>query len=150
MNTTKPTATASSPTKTETKSLDVKPPVDKTVHREIDKKSFLSHSKGANNAKVEVKTIEIQAKKYKKKAKNVKVKIIRDSFPFPEKDYVILSELKKVCIADGLPVKRGEILRTGLQLLTKLTLPELKLALEKVEKIPARPAKTSKNYVTKH
>jgi hypothetical protein len=78
------------------------------------------------------------------------VKIIRDSFPFPEKDYLILSELKKVCIADGTPVKRGEILRAGLHLLTKLTLPEFKLALDKVEKIPARPAKTSKNYATKH
>ncbi len=145
MNTTNPTTP-----KTEAKPLDVKPSMDKTVHREIDKKSFLSHSKGAKNAKAEVKTIEIGAKKYNKKTKNVKVTIIRDSFPFPEKDYLILSELKTACTADGTPVKRGEILRAGLHLLTKLTLPELKLALGKVEKIPARPAKTSKNYETKH
>lgn len=149
MNTTTPT-TASMTNKTETKPADDKLQARKAVQREIDKKSFLSKSKGAKDNEAAVKTDEIKAKKYKKAKKNLTKKVIRDSFPFPEIEYSILSELKKTCIAEGIQVKRGEILRAGLQLLTHLTLPELKLAIGKVEKIEPKKAKTSKNHVTKH
>jgi hypothetical protein len=142
MNTDNPTTH-----KTETKPVDVKPPMEKPVHREIDKKAFLSKSGADKPHEHNVKTVEIKAKKY---IKNITKKVIRDSFPFPENDYSILLELKNVCIADGTPIKRGEILRAGLHLLTKLSLPEFKLALDKVEKIQPKQAKTSNNQVTKH
>jgi hypothetical protein len=140
----------SRPFKTETNPADDKLQAEKIVHRNIDKKSFLSKSKGAKDNNADVKTDEIEAKKYKKGTKNLANKVIRDSFPFPEIEYSILSELKKTCIAEGMPVKRGDILRAGLQLMTHLALPELKLALEKVKKIEPKQAKTSKNHVTKH
>ena len=145
MNTDNPTTP-----KTETKPVDVKPPIEKTVHREIDKKAFLSKSGTDKTHEPTVKTVEIKAKKYNKKPKTVTLTVIRDSFPFPEQDYSILSGLKKACIADGTPVKRGEILRAGLHLLSKLSLPELKLALDKVEKIQPKQAKTSNIFETKH
>lgn len=70
-----------------------------------------------------------------KKRKPAKEKVIRDSFSFPEHDYLKISELKKACLAEGIHVKKGELLRAGLQLLTKLSPAELKQAIEQVEKV---------------
>ena len=70
-----------------------------------------------------------------KKVKNPKTKVIRDSFSFPEQDYLKISELKKACLAVGIPVKKGEILRAGLHLLTQLNLSELKQVVVQVERV---------------
>ena len=70
-----------------------------------------------------------------KKSKTVKTKVIRDSFSFPEQDYLKISELKKTCLAAGIHVKKSEVLRAGLHLLTKLNLAELKEAVDQVDKI---------------
>ncbi len=70
-----------------------------------------------------------------KKKKNDKPKVIRDSFSFPEQDHHKITELKKICLAAGVHVKKGEILRAGLNLLTNLNLPDLLQAVEKVERV---------------
>jgi hypothetical protein len=70
-----------------------------------------------------------------KKRKAGKTKVIRDSFSFPESDYVKISQLKKSCLAAGAHVKKGEILRAGLHLLSKLSLTELTQVVEQVEKV---------------
>ena len=80
-----------------------------------------------------------------KKRKSTKTKVIRDSFSFPEQDYVKISELKKACLAAGMHVKKGEILRAGLLMLTKLSLTELIQTLELVEKIQTGRPKSSKS-----
>jgi hypothetical protein len=64
-----------------------------------------------------------------------KIKVIRDSFSFPEQDYRKISELKKTCLMVGIQVKKSEILRAGLNLLSQLNLDELKQSIEKVEKV---------------
>lgn len=70
-----------------------------------------------------------------KKKKASKTKVIRDSFSFPDFDYRKISELKKTCLAAGIPVKKGEILRAGLNLLTELSVDELSQVMQKVEKV---------------
>lgn len=81
-----------------------------------------------------------------KKKKNDKAKVIRDSFSFPEQDHHKITELKKICLAAGVHVKKGEILRAGLNILTDLNLTDLLLAVEKVEKVQTgRPKSTKKN-----
>lgn len=70
-----------------------------------------------------------------KKNKGRKIKVIRDSFSFPEQDYQKISELKKTCLAAGVHVKKSEILRAGLNLMSKLSLDELKQSVESVEKV---------------
>jgi len=82
-----------------------------------------------------VNTAESEAKKVVKKKKTDKAKVIRDSFSFPEEDYQKISELKKTCLAAGIHVKKSEILRAGLHLLTKLDIDGLKQAVEQVEKV---------------
>lgn len=80
-----------------------------------------------------------------KKKKNDKKKVIRDSFSFPEQDYHKISELKKICLAAGVHVKKGEILRAGLQMLTNLKLSELLQAVEKVERVRTGRPKADKH-----
>ena len=70
-----------------------------------------------------------------KKRKAAKTKVIRDSFSFPEHDYRKISELKKACLSAGAHVKKGEILRAGLHLLSRLEISELTQVLEQVEKV---------------
>ncbi len=84
--------------------------------------------------------IEVQVSK---KAKPEKIKVIRDSFSFPKQDYQKITELKKACLAKGMHVKKGEILRAGLHLLSQLSLEELQLAVAQVEKVKTgRPSTT--------
>lgn len=94
-------------------------------------------AKNTNTSEVEIATDipgnEIQPSA--KKRKTVKKKVIRDSFSFPEHDYLKISELKQTCLAEGIHVKKGELLRAGLQLLSKLSLAELKQAVAQVEKV---------------
>lgn len=71
-------------------------------------------------------------------------KVIRDSFSFPVQDYAKISELKKTCLAAGIHVKKNEILRAGLILLTKLDLTELTQLIDQVEKIRTGRPKSGK------
>lgn len=80
-----------------------------------------------------------------KKSKSPKNKVIRDTFSFPERDYRKISELKKTCLDQGVHVKKSEVLRAGLYLLSQLSVDELKQAVEKVEKIQTgRPSAAKK------
>ena len=75
---------------------------------------------------------EISSSKIKK---NPKKKVIRDSFSFPEHDYLKITELKKTCLSQGVHVKKGELLRAGLLLLSKLSIEELLQTVEQIEKV---------------
>jgi len=117
------------PKKTVTEPLEIKPPLVEEVSKKVFKKPSIKKSSEA------VEAVEVEAKTDIKKRKNAKVKVIRDSFSFPEQDYLKISELKKTCLAAGIHVKKSEVLRAGLHLLTKLNLTELKQAVEQVEKV---------------
>lgn len=82
-----------------------------------------------------VEVVNGEEKTSPQKRKPPKAKVIRDSFSFPEHDYRKISELKKTCLAAGIHVKKSEVLRAGLYLLTQLSLDELKQTIEKVEKV---------------
>ena len=90
-------------------------------------------------------TVEAEVNPPAKKSKIVKAKVIRDSFSFPEQDYLKISELKKACLAEGIHVKKSEILRAGLHLLTQLNLDELKKAVDQVEKVQTGRPNSSDN-----
>ncbi|MCX7218023.1 MAG: hypothetical protein NTY70_03530 [Burkholderiales bacterium] len=52
----------------------------------------------------------------KEKAK--KEKLVRDSFTMPEPEYAVLGQVKKACLAAGVEVKKSQLLRVGLLLLS--------------------------------
>ncbi len=83
------------------------------------------------------------AKKQKKdKKSDVKVKVIRDSFTMPQTDYELIAALKQKAQEAGLHVKKSELLRAGLQSLSKLGTAQLKRAVSALEKIKTgRPKK---------
>ncbi len=97
------------------------------------------------NTKVSELPVEYQIAPLAKKKKNDKKKVVRDSFSFPEQDHHKIAELKKICLAAGVHVKKGEILRAGLNLLTNLKLNELIQAVEKVERVRTGRPKSNKD-----
>ena len=77
-----------------------------------------------------------------KPAKAIKQKLVRDSFTFPEAEYLTLVALKKRLLAAGTEVKKGELMRAGLALLSTLATPALASAVGRVEKLKTgRPSK---------
>ncbi|MFA7399658.1 MAG: hypothetical protein WCZ98_04160 [Sideroxydans sp.] len=86
-------------------------------------------------------TVSKPEKKHKKEKKSGdKVKVVRDSFTMPQSDYALIAALKEK--ANGLHLKKSELLRAGLHLLSKLTAAQLKKSVADLEKIKTgRPKK---------
>ena len=75
------------------------------------------------------------AKPAAKKPAPVKVKTVRETFKISQADYALIATLKKTALADGIKVKKSELLRGGLQLLGQLKAPELKSLLTKIQAV---------------
>jgi hypothetical protein len=88
-----------------------------------------------------LKVVSKPVKKHKKEKKpSDKVKVVRDSFTMPQIDYDLIAVLKEK--ATGAHVKKSELLRAGLRLLSKLTAAQLKKSIDNLEKIKTgRPKK---------
>ncbi|MDD5581449.1 MAG: hypothetical protein PHY16_19560 [Methylobacter sp.] len=127
-----------------TEPVEIEPSTETVVSKKVSKKPSITKSSEANEIKEAVELVEKEANASTKKRKNSKTKVIRDSFSFPEQDYLKISELKKTCLAEGIHIKKGEILRAGLHLLTKLSLTDLKKAVEQVEKVQTGRPNSSK------
>jgi len=121
--------------KSVTEALEIAPPKEKKITKKDSKPSLIPESPEESKIKEAIEAVTIDVNPAIKKSKTVKAKVIRDSFSFPEQDYLKISELKKTCLAAGIHVKKSEVLRAGLHLLTKLNLAELKVAVDQVDKI---------------
>jgi hypothetical protein len=76
-------------------------------------------------------------------AKFKKPKLVRDSFTVPKDEYAAIDELKLRAAQQGHIVKKSELLRAGLKLLSSLNDQHLLQALQAVPSIKTgRPAKT--------
>lgn len=83
-----------------------------------------------------------KAKRAPKTTKLPKQKPVRDSFSFPETEYLALVGLKKRLLAAGHDAKKGELVRAGIALLSNLGDAALINALSKIDKLKTgRPAK---------
>jgi hypothetical protein len=72
-----------------------------------------------------------------------KEKVVRDSFTMPKSDYEKISLLKQKCLANGVHVKKGELLRAGLLILEKANIEQLTAAVAAVETVKTgRPGKS--------
>jgi len=92
----------------------------------------------------QAKATEGSDKKLKKEKKlEVKVKVVRDSFTMPQTDYDLIAEIKQKALSNGIHLKKSELLRAGLQVLSKLNSAQLKITVANLEKIKTgRPKKT--------
>jgi len=134
--------------KTATEQAENQPIAESLTEHEVTKKTLKKPSTAKDGNTTEAKeAVEMPEKETEipvKKRKSIKEKVIRDSFSFPEHDYLKISELKQTCLAEGIHVKKGELLRAGLQLLTQLSLTELRQAIEQVEKVKTGRPNSSK------
>ncbi|MDH2916387.1 MAG: hypothetical protein PXX77_05850 [Gallionella sp.] len=89
------------------------------------------------------KVIAKPQKKHKKDKKSGdKVKVVRDSFTMPQNDYALIAALKEKAVSGGVHLKKSELLRAGLRLLSNLTAAQLQKAIADLEKIKTgRPKK---------
>jgi hypothetical protein len=90
-----------------------------------------------------VKATATPEKKNKKgKKSGNKVKVVRDSFTMPQNDYAKIGELKQLCLKSGMHVKKSELLRAGLNVLSRLSAAQLKATVSALETIKTgRPKK---------
>ena len=119
--------------KKQTEVTEIVIPVKQESGKKTAKKPPSDKSKAVIVTSAVNDSVEEEVKSASKEIKVGKTKVIRDSFSFPEQDYVKISELKKTCLAAGIYVKKSEVLRAGLHLLTQLKLSDLKKAVEQVE-----------------
>ncbi|MFM0239285.1 hypothetical protein [Paraburkholderia phytofirmans] len=88
-------------------------------------------------------TVPVKAAVAVKDKRAKKEKVVRDSFTMPKSDYDKIAALKQKCLAAGVSVKKGEILRAGLLLLESAALKRLLAAVSAVEQVKTgRPAKS--------
>lgn len=82
------------------------------------------------------------AKADKKKAKPEKLKVVRDSFTIPKAEYSQIASLKKRALSMGLEIKKSELIRAGLALLTAASDAALRKVLSNVPTLKTgRPGK---------
>lgn len=62
-------------------------------------------------------------------------RVVRDSFTMPTADYELISLLKERCLKSGVHATKSEIVRAGLVALEKLSIKELKGAIESLNKV---------------
>ncbi len=85
-----------------------------------------------------------------KEGKAKKPKLVRDSFTIPKDEYAAIETLKQRCAALAQPVKKSELLRAGLKVLTGMSdaalrkavqaVPSIKTGRPKAEQAQAAPA----------
>jgi len=135
-DTTLKTALSKSIRAEEKKVMVKKPPV-------TPKKTAHSPSRGKPTSAA--KPVKKSAAPKKIEKQSHKQKNVRDSFSMPENEYKVLSEIKKKCLANGIEVKKSELLRAGLKSLGEMSLVTLKKQLAKLDAIKVgRPAKSEK------
>ena len=70
-----------------------------------------------------------------KPAKPPKIRLVRDSFTMPEADFALVAVLKARALGLGRAVKKSELLRAGLQMLSQQEAPALLSALDRLQPI---------------
>lgn len=85
--------------------------------------------------KIKKEAKQLKSGRPEKTAKAKKENVIRDSFTMPKQEFEKIGELKKRCLELGVSMKKSELLRAGLLVLSKLTPQQLKIAVSKVDKI---------------
>lgn len=141
----KPAATAKAPVANKTAAKPVAPVAAKPAAKPVLKTAAApKKASGTPAIKVvnKVATAPAKDKADKDKPKTNKVKMERDSFTMPKEEYAQIATLKKRLEALDKPVKKSELLRAGLKLLSAMDDAALKATLASIPVIKTgRPKK---------
>jgi hypothetical protein len=94
-------------------------PATKVATKPVTKALIKSAVKPAAKPATAAKSVQGAMLKAKKE------KLIRDSFTMPESEYAVLGQVKKACISAGVEVKKSQLLRIGLLLLSQTDVTKL-------------------------
>jgi hypothetical protein len=75
--------------------------------------------------------------KDKDRRKAGKPRLVRNRFTMLEEEYAVLGEMKKACLAAGVPARKSELLRVAVSLLRKMDMPALQQALDALAPVKA-------------
>lgn len=64
-----------------------------------------------------------------------KTKLVRDSFTMPEQEYAVLGQVKKACLKAGFEIKKSELLRIGVALISEMDLATLRSVLAELPQL---------------
>jgi hypothetical protein len=77
-----------------------------------------------------------------KPSKEKKVKVVRDSFTIPKPEFTQIAEMKKRALSLGVDIKKSELIRAGLQIVSGLPDASFKKALAAIPTVKTgRPSK---------
>jgi hypothetical protein len=77
-----------------------------------------------------------------KAGKSASDKVVRDSFTMPVKEYAKIAKVKEACLKAGFQIKKSELLRIGIALISDMGPKKLKSAQAKLDLIKTgRPKK---------
>lgn len=77
-----------------------------------------------------------------KPVKEKKVKVVRDSFTIPKTEFTQIADMKKRAMALGVEIKKSELIRAGLQMISNLPDASFKKALAAIPTVKTgRPSK---------
>lgn len=94
-----------------------------TPSKKTAKKTAKAAAKTAARSKVPNAT-----GKTAKAPKVAKVKLVRDSFAMPETEYALIASTKKTCLSAGIEIKKSELIRIGIALVSGMSTAALKKA----------------------
>jgi hypothetical protein len=87
------------------------------------------------------KSAAAPAEQVREKAR--KSRLVRDSFTMPEHEYEVLGQVKKSCLKAGFEIKKSELLRIGVALISQMDLATLQNVLASLPQLKTgRPRKT--------
>lgn len=89
-------------------------PVKQATKRKVKPAAKSAVSKTPAKKSAAASAARKPSKADKKSKPKKKDKLIRDSFTMPESEYGLFSAIKKRCLAQGLPVKKSEVLRAAI------------------------------------
>lgn len=83
-----------------------------------------------------------QQKLAAKVSKSAREKVVRDSFTMPTKEYAKIAKAKEACLKAGFQIKKSELLRIGIAVISDMGPKKLKSAQAKLDPIKTgRPKK---------
>lgn len=75
--------------------------------------------------------------------KTRKPKLVRDSFTMPEEEYAVLAQVKKACLKAGFEIKKSELLRVGVALISQIDMATLRSVLASLPQLKTGRPKNS-------
>lgn len=131
-----PVAAAKKPAKPAAKPA-VKPAATKVASKAAPKAAARPAPK--SSAKAAPKAAPAAAEREKTR----KPKLVRDSFTMPEEEYAVLALVKKACLKAGFEIKKSELLRVGVALISQIDMATLKSVLASLPQLKTGRPKSS-------